>query len=378
MRFALTGALILEAPEFSHGRAVVIADDLIESVVNVGDLPADIPAHDLGGGYLAPGFLDIQVNGGGGALLNETPTLEGVAKIARAHRRYGTTGLLPTVITDNRTTMAQAVRAIAQARRAGIPGVLGIHIEGPFLDPLRRGAHPPEWIRLPDEEDFAMLAGADCGVILMTLAPSRVSPAEVRRLADLGIIVSLGHAEASYEQAHAALLAGARGFTHVFNAMSQMTNREPGMVGAALDARDSFCGIIADGHHVHPANLRAAIAAKKPGTMVLVSDAMPTAAGGPDTFELQGRRVTRHGGRLTLDNGTLAGSDLTMDAALRYTVRELGVALPEALRMAAEYPADFIGLGGSHGRILPGYRADLVWLDTDLRVKKTWIGGQDS
>jgi N-acetylglucosamine-6-phosphate deacetylase len=259
-----------------------------------------------------------------------------------------------------------------------VPGILGIHIEGPFLDPRRAGAHPPQHIRAITPEDVAWLAGLDLGIVLLTVAPSHVTPETVRALTQAGIIVSLGHSEATAKEALAALAAGARGFTHLYNAMSQLQNREPGMVGAALTDAASYCGIIADGHHVHPLALQVALKTKPKGRLFLISDAMPPAAGGPQNFSLQGREVIARNGRLELNEGTLAGSMLTMDEAVRFCVTMLGLDLGEALRMASLYPAAFLKMDSELGRIAPGFRASLVHLTDALAVTRTWIDGEAS
>lgn len=377
-RASLTNARIFDGDSLRDGMAAVIARGRIEALVPAAELDPAIPSLDLEGGVLAPGFIDAQVNGGGGVLLNENPSVAVVRRMAEAYRAFGTTGLLPTVITDRTDIIHDAARAVRDARRAGVPGILGIHIEGPFLDPRRRGAHPPEHIRPITPEDVAWLKDLDCGIVLLTVAPSHVAPVTIRDLAKAGIIISLGHSEATAAEAGAALAAGARGFTHLFNAMSQLQHREPGMVGAALADERSYCGIIADGHHVDPLALRVALAAKPRGRIFLVTDAMPPAAGGPPSFALQGRRITARNGRLELDAGTLAGSILTMDQALRYCIASLGLDLAEALRMATLYPAAFLGLDGELGRIAPGYRANLVHLTDELAVTRTWIEGEVS
>jgi N-acetylglucosamine-6-phosphate deacetylase len=374
-RFALTGARVFDGEAIRGGHAVLIDGESIAAVVPEHSLGASIARQELAGGLLAPGFIDAQVNGGGGALMNEAPAVETVRRIARSHRRFGTTGLLPTVITDTPAIIAAAAEAVRAARKAHVPGVLGIHIEGPFIDPRRSGAHPADCIRAIADDDIAWLASLDCGTVMVTLAPSTVPPQAIRRLAEAGIIVSLGHAEATAAEALAALDAGARGFTHLFNAMSPLGHRSPGMVGAALAHRDSYCSIIADGHHVDPLALKVALRAKPVGRIFLVTDAMPPAAGGPASFALQGRTVTARNGRLELADGTLAGSILTMDAALRYCVGELALPLEEALRMASLYPASFLRLDGLYGRVAPGYRASLVHLDDALAVQRTWIDG---
>ena len=376
MGFALTGCRIFTGERFLDDHAVVIEGERIRGVVPLADA-SGMARRDLGGGLLAPGFIDVQVNGGGGALLNESPDIETVRTIAEAHRRFGTVGLLPTVITDAPSVIRQAAAAVAEAIGAGVPGVLGIHIEGPFLDVARKGAHAARFIREMTEEDVGELTAlARRMTVMLTLAPNRVRPDQVRRLANAGVLVSLGHSDATHDEARAALDAGARAFTHLFNAMSQMNGREPGMAGAALSDRESFTGIIADGHHVHDAALRVAFAAKTPERMMLITDAMPTAAGGPDSFDLQGRKVTRSQGRLQLSDGTLAGSNLTMDEAVRYCVGRLGLDLAQVLRMASLNPACFLRRDHELGRIAPGHLASIVHLGDDLAVKATWIDGR--
>lgn len=376
MAFALTGCRIFTGDSFLDHHAVVIGGERIEAVMPQGDV-SGMEIRDLGGGLLAPGFIDVQVNGGGGALLNDGPATETVRIVAESHRRFGTVGLLPTVITDAPRIIAEAAESVAKAIALKMPGVLGIHIEGPFLDVARKGAHAARFIREMKPEDVEELAHLASRLpVMLTLAPNRVAPDHVRALAQRGVLVSLGHSDASHAEAEAALAAGARAFTHLYNAMSQMNGREPGMVGAALADQDSYVGIIADGHHVHDAALRVAFAAKDPSRMMLITDAMPTAAGGPSSFELQGRTVRRNGGRLELSDGTLAGSDLTMDAALRYCVERLGIEPGKALRMASLNPASFLRLEHELGRIAPGYLASLVHLGDDLGVKQTWIGGR--
>ena len=376
MAIALTGARIFTGEDFLDGHAVVVDASRIVDVLPETKTGA-AQRRDLGGGLLAPGFIDVQVNGGGGALLNDNPSVDTVRTIATAHRRFGTVGMLPTVITDAPQVIARAVTSVARAMAEGVPGVLGIHIEGPFLDAARKGAHAARFIREMEEADADAIAGfAMYCPVMLTLAPNRVSPALVQRLTQAGVLVSLGHSDASYAEARQALDAGARSITHLYNAMSQMTGREPGMVGAALADQESYVGIIADGHHVHDAALKVAFAARPSSRMMLITDAMPTAAGGPDSFELQGRVVTRHDGRLSLADGTLAGSDLTMDAAVRHCVKVLGLELAAVLRMASLNPASFLRCEHERGRIAPGYLASMVLLGEDLAVKQTWIDGQ--
>ena len=370
----LSGARIFDGENFLLDHVVVVEGERIAAIVPYAERPQGA-ARDLAGGLLAPGYIDVQVNGGGGVLFNEDPTPEAIARIAAAHRKHGTVGLLPTLVTDAPQVMTAAIAATREARRR-TPATLGLHLEGPFLDPRRRGAHELKYIRDLAPGDVETIVDADCGAVMLTLAPNRVGAASIAELARRGVLVSLGHSEASYEEARAAIQAGARAFTHLFNAMSASVGREPGMVGAALDLADAFVGIIADGHHVHEANLRIALAAKRHDRFMLISDAMPPTAGGPDHFDLQGRRVTRANGCLRLDDGTLAGSVLTMDEAVRYVVNVVGVDLGDALAMASRVPATFLRRDNELGRIAPGHLASLVHLDDELRVLETWIEGR--
>lgn len=373
MASAFTGARIFDGDDLRDGQAVIVEKARVTGIVSTEKLSTGISRIDLDGGILAPGFIDTQVNGGGGALLNNDPTVDGVRRIAEAHRHFGTVGLLPTVITDRREVMEAAAQAVRKALDAGVRGILGIHIEGPFIDPRRKGAHDPALIRTMSEEDVAWLTRLDCGMVMVTVAPSACPPEMIRALTAKGVIVSLGHAEATAGEAQQAFVAGARGVTHVFNAMSQLGHRAPGLVGAALANPNCWCGLIADGHHVDPVVLKIALAAKSRDKFMLVTDAMSPAAGGPDRFTLQGREVVARHGRLELADGTLAGANITMDMAVRYCVKTLGIPLADVLRMASLNPARFLGCDGEFGRIAPGYLANLVHLSDDLHVQRTWI-----
>ena len=331
----------------------------------------------MNGGCLVPGFIDLQVNGGGGVLFNNDTSVEAIASIGRAHRTFGTTGFLPTLISDDAAVMQRAIDATRSAIAQGVPGVLGIHLEGPYLAPARRGTHDAGKFRVPDAAEIAMATSLDSGITVITLAPECVPAGTIRALVARGAIVCAGHSAASYEEVRGGLAAGITGFTHLYNAMTPLQGREPGVVGAALEDADSWVGVIVDGVHVHPASLKVAIAAKPQGKVLLVTDAMPMVGGATPSFDLYGETITAVDGVVRNAAGALAGSALDMTSAVRNTVRLLGLSLDEACRMASQYPAEFLGLGGERGRIAPGYRADLVLLDAEVNVRRSWIGGRE-
>ncbi|MDR7068458.1 N-acetylglucosamine-6-phosphate deacetylase [Pseudoxanthomonas japonensis] len=373
---ALCNARVLTPDGFVEGLAVLMQDGLIVDLIAVEALPADAVRQDLQGASLVPGFIDAQVNGGGGALFNNDTSVDAIRTIAEAHRRFGTTGLLPTLISDDAEVMARAVEATRAAIEAAVPGVLGIHLEGPYIAPARKGTHNAAKFRVPDDGEVAMATSLDNGVTLLTLAPEQVPTDTIRGMVERGAIVVAGHTAATYEQIREGIEAGVSGFTHLYNAMSPLQGREPGAVGAALEDDGCWCGVIVDGVHVHPASLRVALAAKPRGKVFLVTDAMPMVGSDDPTFDLYGETITAVDGVVRNAAGSLAGSALDMASAVRNSVRLLGLPLDEAARMASTYPAEFLGLGDTRGRIAPGWRADLVALDADLQVVGTWIGGQ--
>jgi N-acetylglucosamine-6-phosphate deacetylase len=373
---ALCNARVLTPDGFVDGLAVLMQDGLIVDLVADGALPAGAVRHDLQGAALLPGFIDAQVNGGGGALFNNDTSVDAIRTIAQAHRRFGTTGLLPTLISDDADVMARAIAATRDAIEQRVPGVLGIHLEGPYIAPARKGTHDAGKFRVPGADEVAMATSLDNGVTLLTLAPEQVPADTIRTMVARGAIVVAGHTAATYEQIRDGIDAGVSGFTHLYNAMSPLQGREPGAVGAALEDDGCWCGVIADGVHVHPASLRVALAAKPRGKVFLVTDAMPMVGSDDPAFDLYGETITAVDGVVRNAAGSLAGSALDMATAVRNSVRLLGLPLEEAARMASTYPAEFLGLGHSHGRIAPGFHADLVALDADLQVVGTWIGGE--
>ncbi|HLI18538.1 MAG TPA: N-acetylglucosamine-6-phosphate deacetylase [Rhodanobacteraceae bacterium] len=374
MQVALINGRVLTAHGWRDDAAVIVEGERIAAITTRAELPADVRTHDLSGRRLLPGFIDCQVNGGGGVLFNDQTTVEGIRTIGAAHRRFGTTGFLPTLISDSTDKMRAAIAAVAAAVDAGVPGVLGIHLEGPFISRERKGVHAAKFLHTPNADELRLAGSLQRSVTLLTLAPECVAPDAVRQLAGMGVVVSAGHSNADYKTVRTALDAGVRGFTHLYNAMSPLTSRAPGMVGAALDDSESWCGVIVDGHHVDPASLRIALKAKPRGKVFLVTDAMPPVGAANPSFVLNGETITVRDGMCQTANGTLAGSALDMIDAVRHTVRMLGVPLDEAARMASTYPAEFLGLGATHGCIAKGYRADFTVVDEDLRVTETWIG----
>jgi N-acetylglucosamine-6-phosphate deacetylase len=377
MRRALVNGRMLGDEGWLERRALLMDRGRIEAIVPHDDPRLDsVPTHDLGGQLLLPGFVDVQVNGGGGALFNDDPSVETIRTIARAHRRFGTTALLPTLITDDTAKIARAIDAARDALAQRIPGVIGVHIEGPCLNEMRKGAHDAAHLRDLDADEIALLSSLREGRTLVTLAPEMTSPATIATLVANGVRVSAGHTDATYSEMRTALQYGVSAFTHLFNAMSPLGSREPGVVGAALSDQDSWCGIIVDGHHVDPVVLRLALACKRRERFMLVTDAMPSVGSEQDHFMLQGRRVEVRNGRCVDANGTLSGSDLDMATAVRNAMSMLHLSLQDAARMASTWPAQFLGLEHDIGRIAPGCRANLVAVDEQLRVLRTWIDGE--
>jgi N-acetylglucosamine-6-phosphate deacetylase len=376
-RHAIAAGNVFDGWTRHKDAAVVIEGSLIVDVIAQSALPAGLEILELpSGAWLAPGFIDLQVNGGGDVLFNNSPTPEAILAIAAAHRKYGTTAFLPTFITDTSEKMVAAVAA-AQSVVGSEPSVLGIHLEGPFLSPEKAGVHDPSLIREPGPADLKMLCGPRKGALLVTLAPECVPNGFVGQLAQSGVRVSLGHSMATYEKTLAAMAEGLSGFTHLFNAMRPLASREPGPIAAALESPNAWFGMIVDGFHVNPAMLRLAL--RGLGQPILVTDAMPPVGGRRSKFDLYGAEIKVIGGRCARPDGTLAGSALNMAAAVRNCMYMLEVPVEHALRLATRNPAEFIGLGSLLGGLRPGYRADIVALNPDnFDVLGTWVAGKDS
>ncbi len=361
-RSALIAPRLFDGESWHSQLAVVVSNGRIESLMPVAQLPRDMSQHVLPQGALVAGCVDIQVNGGGGLLFNQSPHHTTLAIMSAAHRQLGTVALLPTLITTDEQTTYAAIDAVRYARAHRYSGILGLHLEGPCLNPLRKGIHPEKWMRPLSDTLLSMLTAGDLGQVIVTLAPEQAARSVVKRLIDAGVHVFIGHSAACYDEVVCALALGVRGFTHLFNAMTPMTGREPGVVGAALADKLSWCGVINDTFHVHAANLRIALAAKPRGKLMLVSDAMSCAGSDQQAFDLAQTRIYRTQGRLTTADGTLAGADLTLMQAVANTVA-LGVSVEEALRMASLYPAQCLGIDDQYGRIAVGYCADMLLID---------------
>ena len=374
----LTHATVFTGEALHQDCAVVIDDGLIRAVALDGNPPFDCDEEvDLEGRRLVPGFIDLQVNGGGGALFNDSPTVSALRVIGDAHAEVGTTAFLPTLVSDDNDVMRAAIATVRRAIDLEVPGVLGIHLEGPCLNPNRHGAHDTDKLRPIDEEMFEIMTslGGDT-VTLVTLAPELVSPMVIRRLSAAGVVVFGGHSDADYAQCQLAVNAGVRGFTHLFNGMPPMLGRAPGIVGAAIALDEPVISVIADGHHVHPASLRVAVRAKGRDKTVLISDAMPTLGVACTEFDLGGERVLLKDGALRNESGSLAGAHLGMVDAVRNITEFAGVDWTDAVRMATTNPARVVGVDNARGFVRSGYRADLAELDEELHLHRIWQGGE--
>ena len=373
--FAITNARVFDGTDFHNGKAVIVRNGKVDAIVESCDITENINVIDAKNQTLAPGLIDVQVNGGGGILLNDEPNVDGIRAIMEAHRKYGTTAMLPTLITDHRDKMEAAITAVTDAISQDVPGIVGIHLEGPYLNAERKGVHDANIIRPMEGDAIDLLTHLPNGRILVTMAPEKAAKGTIKKLADRGVLVCAGHTAGTYNHVQAAIAEGMRGCTHLFNAMSPMTHREPGVAGAAMADDSTWCGLIADGYHVHPAVLKVAIHAKAKGKIMLVTDAMPTVGADEKRFVLGGEEIMATDGRCALADGTLAGSDLDMIAAVKNCVEMVGIDLGEALRMASLYPAAFLKLDDVMGHIAPGYQADMILFDDDYNVTRSWIKG---
>ena len=372
--YALLADRVLTDEGFASGLCVIVSNGKIVSIMPPADCPADIVQTKLVGD-LVPGFIDLQVNGGGGVLFNDQPSVDGIRKIAEAHRTFGTTGLLPTLISDDFETISCAIAAVDEAIAAGVPGIIGIHLEGPFLNARKKGIHDASKFRELDEAALDLISSLKNGKILVTLAPELVAHDMIRELSERAVIIAAGHTSATYEEMAAALACGVSGFTHLFNAMSAMESRAPGAVGAALSSTSAWCSMIVDGHHVHPAVMRVALAAMGAERIILITDAMPSVGSTSESFDLGGQTITAIGGKCVAADGTLAGADLNMAQAVRNACSMMKVPFEKAVRMASANAAAALGISDTCGAIRAGLRANFALLDAVGLVSATWIDG---
>lgn len=376
---AIIGCGIFDGKINHRNAALICSGDVVAGIVPKSDIPAECDLLKLDGGLLAPGFVDLQVNGGGGVLLNEQPDVEGIRTICATHAKFGTTGMLPTLITDRPEITTLVIQAGIEAHRQSVPGFLGLHLEGPHLSVAKKGAHDLALIRPMSDDDLQQLLGVANSLpcLKITIAPESVSNEQILKLAQAGVIVSLGHSNASYEQSNAAIDAGAKCVTHLYNAMSPLAHKEPGLVGAALMRGEVYTGLIADGHHVMPAALKVALASKTgPGRIFLVTDAMSTIGTDIKSLSLNGRNILREDGRLLLEDGTLAGADLDMGSAVRFMHHVIGVSKIDALQMASLFPAQCIGATDNYGHLCAGANASFIHFDEDLNINQVWQNGK--
>lgn len=373
---ALVNGRLFDGQQVYSDRCVMLRGAAVDSIVETSAVSsATVRTFDVGGRTLTPGLIDLQVNGGGGVLFNDDPSPRALRTMTEAHRRFGTTSMTATLISDDLDKIESAINATRQAIDEGVPGLIGLHLEGPVLSSDKAGIHDSRKFVGLGEDLLRLLESSGLKHLLVTLAPERVSPSDIRRLADAGVIVCAGHSAADYETVKVAIDHGLSGVTHLYNAMSPLESRAPGMVGAALEDERVWCGIIADGYHVHPAALKIAIKAKPHGKAVLVTDAMSSVGTSLDAFVVAGQQVLVEDGRCTSPDGVLAGSSLTMIDAVRNTVKFTGLEWFEAIRMASLYPASAIGAAQSLGRLAPGWRANILEIDEQGEPIASWIDG---
>lgn len=377
MRYACSNCEILIEGELCADLALIFADGVITEILPAAEVGDDVARVDLAGDRLVPGFVDLQVNGGNGILFNDAPSVDALRQIAEAHWRFGTTAFLPTLLSDDLDKIRQATKAVSDAIALGVPGVVGIHIEGPFLNIDRRGIHDRQKIRKFDGEGLDSICAVAGGRTLITVAPECLEPGDIRLLLERDILICAGHTNATYAQLTSAFAEGVSGVTHLFNAMSQLNSREPGAVGAALNTPDVWCCLIVDGKHVHPATLQIAWKAKGGhDRFILVTDAMPTVGLEDKSFHLNGRDVMVVDGVCQDRFGTLAGSDIDMARSVLNAELLMGLSFANAVAMASANPARFLGLQKRFGSLEVGKAANMVRLDRNGVVQTTWINGK--
>jgi len=373
MKIAISGASLFCAKKFHRHHALLIEGTKIIGIVPADAIPSDYTAHIVNGGTIAPGFIDLQVNGGGGLMFNTTPTVNGLKTITDAHLKFGTTSVLPTVISDSKDIVQQCCDAVELALSSN-PSVLGIHLEGPFFNTARRGAHAKEFIRKPTEEDIEFLCSLNKFPVAITLAPENVHADDIKRIVNAGAKVLAGHSNATTAELTPAIQSGLSGFTHLYNAMSSPSAREPAMVGTALTHNTCTASIIVDGHHVHADMVKLAYQMKPKGKLIFVSDSMAT-INAENKFTLYGEIIEEKEGRLVNADNVLAGSAITLIDAIRIANTQMHIPLDECLAMASCYPAQYLGVADTLGKFDSGYTANIVHFNDDFNVENTWVSG---
>ena len=377
---SFVGATIFDGFNRHLNSALIIMNSKVVEIIPEEKVDPTTDQIVLAGGLLTPGFVDLQVNGGGGVLFNDNPSLENLKTICEAHAKLGTTSIMPTLISDSPEVHKRAISVIIDALYYPIKGLVGLHLEGPHLAVARKGAHEERFIRPMKELDCLELESLANKVrnLMLTIAPEAVLPQQITRLSNAGAVISLGHTDCTFNQAADAVDAGATCATHLFNAMSPFGSREPGLVGAVLNSGKLFSGIIADGFHVNKISINLALQAKKaPGALFLVSDSMSTVGSEQTHFFLNDRLITRSQGKLILEDGALAGADISLSDAVRYMVNEVGILQDDAIRMASLIPAKVLGMESEIGCLMPDAQADFLWMKNDLEIEKVWVGGQE-
>jgi N-acetylglucosamine-6-phosphate deacetylase len=377
---SFVGATIFDGFNRHLNSALIIMNGKVVEIIPEEKVDPSTDQIVLAGGLLTPGFVDLQVNGGGGVLFNDNPSLENLKTICEAHAKLGTTSIMPTLISDSPEVHKRAISVIIDALYYPIKGLVGLHLEGPHLAVARKGAHEERFIRAMKELDCLELESLANKVrnLMLTIAPEAVLPQQITRLSNAGAVISLGHTDCTFNQAADAVDAGATCATHLFNAMSPFGSREPGLVGAVLNSGKLFSGIIADGFHVNKISINLALQAKKaPGALFLVSDSMSTVGSEQTHFFLNDRLITRSQGKLILEDGALAGADISLSDAVRYMVNEVGILQDDAIRMASLIPAKVLGMESEIGCLMPDAQADFLWMKNDLEIEKVWVGGKE-
>ena len=371
---AVTASQILIGEKWHTDFCLLVSDGTVHSICKTDELPANTDLQHFGDGYLAPGFFDIQVNGGGDVLLNDLPSPENLLVVEEAHRQFGSTSILPTLITDQPDKMKRMAVSVEEVRQRGHLGIRGVHFEGPFINAKRKGVHHAPFIRKAEETFLDLLDEYQLGACLVTLAPEEVPIDFINELIKRNVVVAIGHTEANYETCLRAIEIGATGFTHLFNAMPAFLSREPGPVGAAFQTQGTFAGVIADGHHIHAATLKSAITLLTPNRAMLVTDAMPPVGGKSSNFTLEDLDISVENGKCVTKDGTLAGAAISMEDAVNYVTDELDFPLSSALLMASRTPATFMNLSDQIGNFKVGADADCVLLDSAGKIQKVYRG----